>query len=47
MIITLTDHPPCFSLVSMPRSMQTEKRENTAERIFYSRKQTETFKGVV
>ena len=43
MIITLADYPPCFSLVGMPRSMQTEKKENTVERIFYKSKQTETF----
>lgn len=46
MVITIPHHPSCFSLVSMPRWMQTEKKENTVERICCKSKQTQTLKGL-
>lgn len=42
MIITLPNNPLFFSLVSIPRLMQTEKKGKRMERVFYKGKQTET-----
>lgn len=46
MIITIPDHPSCFSLVSMPMWMRTEKKVNTVERICCKSKQTQTLTGL-
>lgn len=43
MIIILPNNPPFFSLVSVPRLMQTPEKEKKMERAFFESKQTETF----